>query len=121
VATTPYDTYQLAGLDPRERGFNRPVELVREDHRYRVAMRYEAARIVTEPADSEETALQLLIATLHRQGYRQLRTQISFRGGTYLGARESWIDYPDPPPPPQPRSGLLAVFRSWFHREHLSA
>jgi hypothetical protein len=118
---TPHDTYQLAGLDPRERGFSRPVELMREDRQYRAALHYEAARVVTAPTDSEDAALQRLIATLHDQGYRQLKTQISFRNGTYLGSRESWIEYPDPPPAFGRQGGLLGTIRNWFHREKLSA
>lgn len=121
MATTPPETYQLAGLDPRERGFSRPVELMREDRRCRAAWRYEAVHVVTDFADSAEAALQLLVATLHGQGYRQLRTQASFRQGTYLGSQESWIEYPDPPPTAQPKTGLLTALRSWFHREHLVA
>ena len=121
MATTPPETYQLAGLDPRERGFSRPVELMREDRRCRAAWRYEAVHVVTDFADSAEAALRLLVATLHGQGYRQLRTQASFRQGTYLGSQESWIEYPDPPPTAQPKTGLLTALRSWFHREHLVA
>lgn len=121
MATTPHDIYQLAGLDPRERGFSRPVELVQETRRYRAALRYEAARVVTAPTESEESALQLLIATLHGQGYRQLKTQISFRNGIYLGTRESWIEYPDPPHPSERQGGLFTAIRNWFHREELSA
>jgi hypothetical protein len=117
---TPPDTYQLAGLDHRERGFSRPVELLHEDHRYRASLRYEAMRVVTEPADTQEAALQLLITTLHRQGYRQLKTQISFRGATYLGSRESWMEYPDPPATAR-GIGLVAAIRNWFHRDRLSA
>lgn len=121
LATTSHDTYQLAGLDPRERGFSRPVDLVQENRWYRAELRYEAAHVVTAPTDSEEAALQLLIATLHGQGYRQLKTQISFRNGIYLGSRESWIEYPDPPHPYERQGGLFAAIRNWFHREKLSA
>jgi hypothetical protein len=121
VGATPPDTYQLAGLDQRERGFSRPVELVHESQRYRALLRYEATRVVTEPADSQEAALQLLIATLQGQGYRQLKTQISFRNGTYVGSRESWIEYPDPPPAAPRGAGFVAVIRNWFHRDKLSA
>ncbi|HEU4503413.1 MAG TPA: hypothetical protein VFR79_01175, partial [Nitrospira sp.] len=105
MATTSHDTYQLAGLDPRERGFSRPVDLVQENRWYRATLRYEAAQVATAPTDSEEAALQLLIATLHGQGYRQLKTQISFRNGIYLGSRESWIEYPDPPHPYERQGG----------------
>jgi len=121
VATTLHDIYQLAGIDPQERGFSRPVELVQENRQYRGTLRYEAAHVVTAPTDSEEASLQLLIATLHGQGYRQLKTQISFRNGIYLGSRECWIEYPNPPHPSERQGGLLAAIRNWFHRETLSA
>jgi hypothetical protein len=122
MATTPHDSHQLAGLDPRERGFSRPVELTQEENRqYRALLRYEATHVVTAPTDSRESALQLLIATLHGQGYRQLKTQISFRNGIYLGSRESWIEYPDPPPDSKRDGGLVAAIWSWFQREKLSA
>ena len=114
------DSYQLAGIDPRERGFSRPVNLVHEDDRYRAFLRYETTRLVTEPADSQETALHLLVGTLHQQGYRQLKTQVSFRNGTYLGSTESWVEYPDPVPVSQP-TGLMASIRHWFHRDKPSA
>ena len=121
MGTTAQNTYQLAGLDPRERGFSRPVEVREDDQRYRASLRYEATRIVTAPGDTQEAALQLLVATLHEQGYRQLKTQITFRSGTYLGSRESWVEYPDPPLARRRGAGLVAAIRNWFHRDTLSA
>jgi hypothetical protein len=113
VKPVPQETYQLAGLDPRERGFSRPVDVLAHDRQYRATLRYESARIVTEPAASQEAALQSLIATLHGQGYRQLKTHISFREGRYLGSREFWTEYPDPAPAPR---SVLAALRSWLYR-----
>jgi hypothetical protein len=121
VGTTAQDTYQLAGVDPRERGFSRPVEVRQEAQRYRASLRYEATHVVTEPADTHEAALHLLITALHGQGYRQLKTQISFSSGTYLGSRESWVEYPDPPLLERRGAGLIAAIRNWFHRDTLSA
>ena len=109
----PEETYQLAGLDPRERGFSRPVNVVTQDRQYRATLRYESARIVGEPAASQDAALRSLIATLHGQGYRQLKTQISFREGRYLGSREFWAEYPDPAPAPR---SLSAALRGWLQR-----
>ena len=113
----PPDSYQLAGLDPRERGFSRPVEVVADDRQFRATLRYEAARIVTEAA-SQDAAVGRLIETLHGQGYRQLKTQISFRNGTYLGTREAWTEYPDPLPAFR---RLLATLRSWLQKAKDSA
>ena len=121
MGTTAQNTYQLAGLDPRERGFSRPVEVREDDQRYRASLRYEATRIVTAPGDTQEAALQLLVATLHEQGYRQLKTQITFRSGTYFGSQESWVEYPDPPLARRQGAGLVAAIRNWFHRDTLSA
>ena len=117
MVTTARDTYQLAGLDPRDRGFSRPVEVVSDARQYRATLRYEAARIVTEAA-SQDAAVERLIATLHGQGYRQLKTQVSFRDGAYLGSREAWIEYPDPPPAFR---RLLAALRSWLPSARHSA
>ena len=121
MRTPAQNAYQLAGLDPRERGFSRPVEVVKDVPGYRMALRYEAERIVTAPTDSEDAALLRLIATLHEQGYRQLKTQISFRNGAYLGSQEPWTEYPDPTVTAQERIGLIAAIRSWFHGERRSA
>jgi hypothetical protein len=117
----PQDAYQLAGLDSRERGFSRPVEVTQENQRYRASLRYEATRVETEAVENHEAALQLLVTTLHGQGYRQLKTQVSFHGGIYVGSRESWVEYPDPPPVPLRGTGLVAAIRHWFHRNSLSA
>ena len=109
------DKYQLAGIDDRQRGFSRPVEFERDHDRYRAILRYESTRIMTEPAPTQNVALLVLIRTLHTRGYRQLKTQMSFRNGAYLGSQESWIEYPDPPPAPS--SGPLAKIVNWF-RQH---
>ena len=107
-----HDTYQLAGLDPRERGFNRPVQVVRDGPYYRAILRYEANCVGGEPAHSHDAALRQLIADLHARGYRQLKTQISFRQGMYLGSREAWTEYPDPQPL---HRSLFTALRHWFH------
>lgn len=117
MTPTPHNTYQVAGLDPRERGFSRPVEVVAEGALYRAVLRYEATRVDGEPAASQDNALEGLIAILQARGYRQLKSQVSFRNGDYLGSRDPWIEYADPPPP-QPT--LIAALRSWFQRHRLS-
>ncbi|HKT36275.1 MAG TPA: hypothetical protein VJR03_15730 [Nitrospira sp.] len=121
MGNTPRDTHQLAGLDPRERGFSRPIELIEDDHRFRALLRYETTRVLTDSADSPEAALRLLMETLHAQGYRQLKTQMSFHDGIYLGSRESWVEYSDPPPVHQRGVRLFAAIRNWFHRDKLTA
>ena len=107
------DKHQLSGLDYRERGFNRPIEFERAGDRFCATLRYETVRISTEPHPAQDAALLALIENLHRQGYRQLRTQVSFRNGIYLGSQETWVEYPDPTPPPNPE-GLLTKIAGWF-------
>jgi hypothetical protein len=108
------ETHQLAGLDSRERGFNRPVECEAVSTGFRAILRYESERVTTEHPASTETALRELVKALHDQGYRQLRSQLSFKNGAYLGSQEPWIEYPDPPPATVPANGLMGRLRSWF-------
>ena len=106
------DKHQLAGLDHRERGFSRPVEFERAGESYRAIFRYETVRVGTEPQPTQDVALLMLIEILHAHGYRQLRTQVSFRNGVYLGSQEVWVEYRDPPQPEL--SGFIARLMSWF-------
>lgn len=87
MAEAGLDRHQLAGLDSKERGFNRPVELERVGEGYRAILRYESLRVATEPCATQDEALSRLIHALQVEGYRQLRTQRSFRNGVYLGSR----------------------------------
>ena len=108
------DKHQLSGLDERERGFSRPIELEREGDSYRAVLRYESIRVASDPHHSQDAALLTLIRTLHAQGYRQLKTQASFRNGAYLGSQELWIEYPDPPKDVAGPAGLTARLLSWL-------
>lgn len=110
------DKHQLAGLDQRERGFSRPVEFEWAGEGYRAVLRYESDRIVTEPQPTQDASLQLLIAILQEQGYRQLKTQRNFRKGIYLGSQELWVEYADPSPSESRRTRLLGRIAGWFRR-----
>jgi len=110
------DQYRLAGLDERQRGFSRPVEFERIGETYRASLRYETTCVVTEPHPNQDAALLVLIHTLQGQGYRQLRTQLSFRDGAYLGSQALWVDYPDPESV-EPSPGLVRKVLSWFRSE----
>jgi len=108
------DKHQLAGLDNRERGFNRPVEFERTSEGYRAILRYETVRLTTDTHPTQDQALTVLIQTLHTQGYRQLKTQLSFRNGMYLGSQELWVEYPDPSQAEPEQSGFFDKIRDWF-------
>lgn len=113
MGQTGLDKHQLAGFDVRQRGFSRPIEFEQSGQGYRAVLRYETTRVETDPHQTQDEALGLLIQLLHAEGYRQLRTQISFRNGVYLGSQELWVEYPDPQPEPQPE-GLVAKILGWF-------
>jgi len=109
-----FDKHQLAGLDNRERGFSRPVEFEWDGEGYRAILRYETLRAMTEAHPTQHAALTILIQRLQAQGYRQLKTQMSFRDGVYLGSQELWVEYPDPPEAEPEQTGLLGRMLSWF-------
>ena len=108
-----FDKHQLAGFDVRLRGFSRSIEFEQSGEGYRAVFRYETTRVESPFQATQDEALRLLIQTLHAHGYRQLRTQMSFRGGVYLGSQELWVEYPDPQLEPEPE-GLMTRLLSWF-------
>ena len=114
MASEALERHQVAGLDSRERGFSRPVEIERTESGFRAQLRYEATRVVTEDREAPVTALEELIRMLQAQGYSQLRSQLSFKDGTYLGSREQWIEYPDPARESPQAVGLLGRLLGWL-------
>ena len=105
------ERYQVAGIDERERGFSRPVDLQQEGVLYRATLRYEKVEIAGESGEAKEAALLALIRHLQARGYTQLRSQISFRGIQYLGSQEPWVEYPDPDRPTPEPSGIGGFFK----------
>lgn len=110
------ERHQLAGFDDRERGFNRPVECEPTAAGFRAVLRYEAARVTAEHPVSATRALEELVRTLHQQGYRELRSQLSFKHGVYLGSQELWIQYPDPACVQESSQGVWQRLLHWMHR-----
>lgn len=100
------EKHQMAGVDDRERGFNRPVGVQFGDNAYRATLHYERTFVAGESSETKEAALRELIRALHERGYRQLRSQLSFRGTQYLGNQETWVEYPDPESPGTGPMGL---------------
>jgi len=105
------EKYQLAGMDERERGFSRPVDLQQEGGLYRATLRYEKVEMAGESGEAKEAALLELIRHLQARGYTQLRSQLTFRGAQYLGSQEPWLDYPDPARPMAEPAGIGGFFR----------
>ena len=115
------EKHQLAGLDTRERGFSRPVIFDRTDGGYQAILRYETTHIVTGARATPVAALEELISTLQGQGYSQLRSQLSVKGGAYLGSQEPWVEYPDPEQQPEMPDGLIGKFFALFRRSPTSS
>lgn len=114
------EKHQLAGFDPRERGFSRPVVFEKASGGYQAILRYESIRVVTTAQTTPGAALEELIRTLQGQGYSQLRSQLSVQEGTYLGSQEPWIEYPDPARQPETLDGLISKFFAWIRRPTIS-
>lgn len=108
------EKHLLAGLDERERGFSRAVDVERREGVFRAVFRYETLVLESAGAASAAAALAELMRLLHERDYRQLRTRLTFLGGAYLGSQELWIEYPDPERPPEAVGGLSGlVHRIW--------
>ena len=95
----PSSIYQIAGLDDRERGFNRQASVEVSPEGVQLNLRYETFHVEIGPVSTEDQALGDLVQELQQRGYSQLRHQRLFAGECYLGSQEAWVDYPDPPPP----------------------
>ncbi|SLM49569.1 conserved protein of unknown function [Nitrospira japonica] len=108
------EKHQLAGLDERERGFSRPVELEQADPGYRAHLQYEDLRLSTGWCPVRDAVLPALTDMLQSRGYRQLKTQMTFRGESYLGSQEPWVEYPDPPQESVTSGGWLDSLMYWF-------
>ena len=107
----------MSGLDTRERGFSRPVVCEQAAGGYQAMLRYETTRVMTTPQATTVAALEELVRTLHEEGYSQLRSQLSVRGGTYLGSQEPWIEYPDPVRATEEEGGWIKrLFRRFLRR-----
>lgn len=113
---SPSNTYQLAGLDDRGRGFNRQVEMKILDGTFQAVFRYERFLLETEPQVTEKAAIAMLIKQLQNRGYTQLRSRLQFRGAAYLGNQDLWEEHLDPEP-----EGILArlwgIIQGTFGRE----
>ena len=95
------EKHQIAGLDERERGFSRLLDMERIDDGYRAVLRYENTIVETDRCATSDAALNHLIRLLRERGYSQLKSRLNFRGTDYLGSREFWIEYPGADRPAQ--------------------
>jgi len=105
------EKHLLAGLDERARGFTRMVSVEPQAEAFRASLQYETHLVVSADADSPSAALADLAHRLHERGYTQLRSRLTFAGGTYLGSQEQWVEYADPERAPETGGGLFGLVR----------
>jgi hypothetical protein len=108
------EKHLLSGLDQRERGFSRQVGIEPQGGCFQASLEYEKLLLKTESRETKEAALSELVRCLHESGFRQLRSRLSFRSGSYLGSGEPWVEYTDPEP--QPYEGWLTRLRQSWQR-----
>ena len=89
------EKHQVAGLDEKERGFNRQIDVERIDGGYRAVLRYEQTVVETAACDTSLQTVHELIRILRDRRFTQLRSRLNFKGAAYLGTQEPWIEYPD--------------------------
>jgi len=104
--------YHVAGLDDRDRGFNRQVHVIPCEGGFQARLRYELLQIEIDPFPMEDQVLKRLVHVLHERGYRQLRTQRIFIGEQYLGSQELWVEHPDP----ESSLDIKKAWSSWFRQ-----
>ena len=114
------EKHQVAGLDEKERGFNRQIDVEQIDGGYRAILRYEQTLVETAACETSIKTLHELISMLRDRGYTQLRSRLNFKGEAYLGTQEPWIEYPDPNAPLESFEGTaheqLARRTGWIGR-----
>src|SRR6266571_6121166 len=113
MANEAREKHLLAGLDERARGFTRmvSVEQQQQAETFRASFQYETLLVVSADVDSPAAALTDLVRKLHGRGYTQLRSRLTFAGGTYLGSQEQWVEYADPERAPETGGGLFGLVR----------
>lgn len=96
MASDIVEQHQIAGLDEKERGFNRQIDVERIEEGYRAILRYEQTLVETVACETPVQSVEELVRLLRDRRYTQLRSRLNFKGMTYLGTQEPWIEYPDP-------------------------
>jgi len=114
------EKHQVAGLDEKERGFNRQIDVERINEGYRAVLRYEQTLVETAACETCMQTVDELVRMLRERGYTQLRSRLNFKGAAYLGTQEPWIEYPDPNAPAESLEGTtheqLARRTGWIGR-----
>ena len=89
------ERYQIEGVDPEKRSFNRWVEVVRSARGYTAETGYEGLQLMSLAYATPRQCLDDLVRQFHGKGFARLRTKLNMRGARYLAEREPWLDYPE--------------------------
>lgn len=89
------ERYQIEGVDPEKRSFNRWAEIVRSTRGYTAETSYEGLQLMSLADATPRQCLDDLVRQFRSKGFTRLRTKLNVRSGRYLAEREPWVDYPD--------------------------
>lgn len=106
--------YQLSGIDNKDRGFTRQVQVFSNQGFFHAVLRYEETKLAEKSCVDEDGALREIIQRLQSHGYTQLRSRLIFRGTHYLGSQEIWVDYPDMESSSELMRKVLDRLMQWF-------
>jgi hypothetical protein len=98
------ERYQMEGMDPSDRSFNRTVFVNRTAGGYIGRVIYEAFAVegaATQPTTA--AAVSSVAERLQEFGFTHLRSRLNFKGAHYLAEKETWVDYLDRPTTVQSR------------------
>ncbi len=89
------ERYQMEGMDPSDRSFNRTVFVNRMPAGYVGKAIYEAFVVEGVAQSTTEGAVRSVAERLLAYGFTRLRSRLNFKGTRYLAEKETWVDYPD--------------------------
>ncbi len=89
------ERYQMEGMDPSDRSFNRTVFVNRMPGGYVGKVIYEAFAVEGAAQPTTGAAVRSVAERLLAFGFTQLRSRLNFKGARYLAEKETWVDYPD--------------------------
>ena len=89
------ERYQMEGMDPSDRSFNRTVFVNRMPAGYVGKTTYEAFVVEGVAQSTTEAAVRSVAERLLAYGFTRLRSRLNFKGTRYLAEKETWVDYPD--------------------------
>ncbi|MCC2641375.1 MAG: hypothetical protein K0S45_1788 [Nitrospira sp.] len=91
------ERYQVEGMDPSDRSFNRTVFVNRTVGGYAGKVTYESFAVEGTDQPTTGAAVRSVVEKLLGFGFTRLRSRLNFKGSRYLAEKETWVDYADLP------------------------